>query len=124
MKVETNTSGVKNTKDLAIMVDLEWCTGCYSCEVACNQIKTLPEGTTGIKVTKSVYTIKGKKVIDYIPIPSDVCNLCEERIPGGLKAACELSCPADVIRVGPVSELMMSAKAKSVLWFPKATGKT
>ena len=35
-----------------ILVDAQWCSGCHSCEVACQMEHGLPVGQTGIKVVK------------------------------------------------------------------------
>ena len=53
-------------------------------------------------------------VIHFIP-PLKIarkCTLCYDRISEGLSPACAQACPTDSIRFGPVSELIISAKAR------------
>ncbi len=40
-----------------------------------------------------------------MPVPSSLCDLCEDRIAEGNKPLCELHCLAAVIQVVPVSEV-------------------
>ena len=35
-----------------LLVDAQWCSGCHSCEIACQMEHGLPVGQTGIKVVK------------------------------------------------------------------------
>ncbi len=107
-----------------LFIDYEWCTGCHSCTIACNQIKGLQEGVFGIRVTSMTQKVNEKKVIDYIPVLTDACNLCEERVSAGKPAACVLSCPANVIIHGTIEELAKLMKNKSVMWAPSSSARS
>ena len=41
-------------KGYGLLIDYEYCTGCYSCEVACKNELKLPHGKWGIKLLKNV----------------------------------------------------------------------
>jgi Fe-S-cluster-containing dehydrogenase component len=62
-----------------------------------------------------------KIAIDYIPFPTDLCNLCVERTMEGIPPACVKHCQASCMIYGPVKELaeVMEKKSKTVLFAPK-----
>jgi len=107
--------------DYGLLIDYEWCTGCHSCEVACNQMNNFGEGRYGIKVFELKQKLSDKEMmIDYIPVPTEICNLCLERVDKAQKPACVHSCPADVIKFGPIEYLSkLMVKKKAVLWGPR-----
>ena len=39
-------------KGYGLLIDYEYCTGCYTCQVACAQEYQWPEGMSGMKVIK------------------------------------------------------------------------
>lgn len=98
----------------AIVIDYGFCSGCHSCEVACKNEHDIPLGQWGIKLaeTKPFVMGNGRTAWDYLPIPTDLCDLCVERRASGEQAACELVCQCKSIFVGSLEE--MSAKAASI----------
>jgi Fe-S-cluster-containing dehydrogenase component len=62
-----------------LLIDYEYCTGCHTCEVACKQEHNYPAGKWGIKVTEYTLETFNKIAIDYIPFPTDLCDLCATR---------------------------------------------
>lgn len=89
-----------------MLIDYRLCTGCHTCEVSCRKEKGLPLEEWGILVEQ----IGPKKLgraweWDYVPIPSRLCNLCENRRQEGKKAACELHCLANVIEILPIGDI-------------------
>ena len=105
-----------------LLIDYEYCTGCHTCEVACKQENDLPVGVFGIKLSEFV-TEKpnGKIAIEYVPFPTDLCNLCARRVREGKKPACVHHCQAACMSYGDVTELVqeMVKKPKTVLFAPK-----
>ncbi len=91
---------------LAMVVDYGYCVNCYSCEISCAKKNDIPAEEWGIKVTEF-----GPKKFgdvwewDYLPVPSRLCNLCEDRIAEGKKAMCELHCVANVIEIVNIEEV-------------------
>jgi Fe-S-cluster-containing dehydrogenase component len=104
-----------------LLVDYENCIGCYTCEVACQQEHNYPEDKKGIKVTEYVMENFERVAIDYIPFPTDLCDLCTKRTKAGEQPACVKHCPAACMYYGTITELAkkMEKKAKTVLFAPK-----
>ena len=102
-----------------LMIDYEWCTGCYSCEVACRNAHNLPLDKWGIKLTEvGPWQVADRKwEWNYIPVPTDLCDMCEDRIAKGKKPACVHHCQALCMEYGTVEELAkkMSEKGKKVM---------
>lgn len=105
-----------------LLIDYEYCTGCHSCEVACKQEHGFPPGKWGIKVTELIQEVSKHKVeIDYLPFPTDLCNLCSQRTERGQLPTCVKHCQAACMSFGELSELVleMEKKPKTVLFSPK-----
>jgi len=104
-----------------LLIDYEYCTGCRSCEVACRNEKNIPKDKWGIKMLEfTPWNIEGNRWgWDYVPVPTELCDLCEDRVKKGEKAACALHCLGQCMEVGPVEELAkkMSAKGKKMTMF-------
>ena len=47
----------------------------------------------------------GSWLWDYVPVPSDLCDLCENRVAEGKKPACVHHCLAQCMELVPVEEL-------------------
>ena len=111
----------------ALMIDYEFCTGCQSCEVACKEEHDLPVGKWGIRVfddgpwQKDDADDSGNCFNwNKIPVPTDLCDLCADRVAAGRKPACVHHCQAFCMEFGPLDELApkLAAKPKRVLWAP------
>lgn len=110
-------------KEYAMLIDYGYCTGCKSCEISCRNEKELPLDEWGIQVNElGPKKLQGAWEWDYLPAPSHVCDLCADRRADGQKAACELHCLADVIRIVPVEEVSSTLgvfdKDKVVVFIP------
>lgn len=103
----------------AILIDYEFCTGCHSCEMACKVEKDLKKGQFGMKVFENgPWEIsEGKWQYDYIPAPTNVCDLCADRTAAGKMPSCVQHCQASVITVGPLDELeKLAVKDRMVIY--------
>ena len=77
----------------ALIIDYKYCTGCHSCEVACRKEKDIPLDQWGIKLTEHLMRLDGGKTMwNFIPVPSDPCDVCEERIEAGRRPSCVVAC--------------------------------
>jgi len=106
-----------------LLIDYEYCTGCQSCEVACKEEHNYPVGKWGIRVqTDGPWEIE-KDVFNYnfLPFPTDLCDLCADRTAAGREPTCVHHCLANVMYYGPVSELApkLEEKTKQVLFVPQ-----
>ena len=106
-----------------LLIDYEYCTGCYSCQVACAQEYRWPAGMSGIKVIEVVERLpKDREYLVYLPFPTELCMLCTARTKKGLEPSCVQHCMAACIKYGKLEELAkeMGKKPRMVLWSPRA----
>ena len=101
-----------------LLFDYQYCTGCHSCEVACQQEHNYPAGKFGITVTEHILETKHGLSINYLPFPTDLCDFCFSRVKNNKKPSCVKHCLASCIEFGPLDELIKNAKEleKSVLF--------
>lgn len=95
-----------------LLIDYDWCTGCHSCEMACQQERQFPVGQTGIQVNAiGPWEYDSDKwQLSYIPVPTDQCNLCAARTAKGKAPSCVQHCQAKCMSYGPVDELFEQLK--------------
>ncbi len=105
----------------SLLIQYEYCTGCYACEVACKQEHHYTGGKVGIKVNEMVTEMPDRVHIDYIPFLTRYCNLCAERTKRGEQPACVKHCQATCIEYGTTTQLAkaMETKSRSVIFSPK-----
>lgn len=105
-----------------LLIDYEFCTGCQSCEVACKEEHGIPVGQWGIKVIDEGPWQISEKVWNWnkIAIPTDLCDLCADRVAEGKKPTCVHHCLAQVLKFGPIDELVadLDRKPKQALFVP------
>ena len=101
-----------------LLIDYKYCTGCHSCEVACQQEHNYPAGKYGIIVTEHILETMNGMSIYYLPFPTDLCNLCLSRVQNSKKPSCVKHCLASCMHYGPLDELIKKAEGmeKSVLF--------
>ena len=111
-----------------LLIDYYYCTGCRSCEVACAMELGIPVGQYGIKVHEVGPWEYGEHgggqkewQLSYVPVPTDQCDLCEERVAAGKQPSCVHNCQADAMRYGTLEELAeyMGDSSHQVMFFPK-----
>ena len=93
--------------DYGILVDYEWCTGCHSCEMACQMEHGYEIGQGGVKVFQlGPWQIEGDHwQYDYSIVFGDQCDLCAERTEKGEKPTCVKHCQAKCLTYGKLEEL-------------------
>lgn len=105
-----------------LLIDYEYCTGCHSCEVACQAEHGFPHDRWGIKLAEiGPWQIKEDKwQYAYIPVPTEQCDLCGKRRAQGKLPTCVSHCQASVMKYGPVENLVadLEAKPRQVLFAP------
>ena len=104
-----------------LLIEYEYCTGCHTCEVACKQEHNYPVGKGGICLNEIVTELPDRIRIDYLPFPTEYCDLCAARTARGEQPACVKHCQADCMAYGPITELAkaMEDKPRSVIFAPK-----
>lgn len=107
-----------------LLVDSQWCTGCHTCETACQMEHGLPIGQYGIKLAEvgpwQYDAAAGKKrwQYAYLPIPTDQCDACAARLAKGKEPTCVQHCQAQCLSFGSLDELKdrVADGAKQVLF--------
>ncbi len=104
-----------------LLIEYEYCTGCYTCEVACKQEHNYPVGRGGIKLNEIITELQDKLRIDYIPFPTEYCDLCAARTSNGEQPSCVKHCQAGCMMYGTITELAkaMENKPRSVIFAPR-----
>lgn len=97
-----------------LLIHYEYCSGCNSCVVACKNELKLPHGQLGINLLQNGprELASGKIEWDYIPTPTELCNLCEDRVKAGKKPTCVHHCLANCMEYGSLEDLAKSAAKK------------
>jgi len=90
-----------------LLIDYSYCTGCHSCEIACQVEHGFAPDRWGIKIAEiGPWQIKGDKwQYSYIPAPTDQCDRCAKRAQEGKTPTCEHHCQAKCIEIGEIAEL-------------------
>ncbi len=91
----------------AILIDYDWCTGCHSCEIACQVEHSLPIGQSGIVVSEIgpwEYG-NGKWQLSYSVALANQCTLCAHRTSKGKLPSCVQACQAQCMTFGSVEQL-------------------
>jgi Fe-S-cluster-containing dehydrogenase component len=104
-----------------LLIDYNYCTGCHTCEVACQQEHDFPVGKNGIKVTEYEYETYTKVSIDNLPFPTDLCDLCINRHQEGKAPACVKHCQSRCMTFGYLDDLVkeMEDRPKMALFAPR-----
>ena len=106
-----------------LLINYEYCSGCHSCELACKNVHDIPLGMWGIKVSADGpwQLPDGRWHFDNVPIPTELCDLCADRVAQGKMPSCVQHCQAHVMEYGPLEELAKQAAElgrKAVIFRP------
>lgn len=102
-----------------VVVDYEFCSGCHSCEVACQQEHGLAPDKYGIKLTQigPDQLSETRWQYEFLPIPTDRCDRCAQRQAAGKLPSCAQHCQAGCIYVGQREEFAeLMGKPKVVMF--------
>ncbi len=107
-----------------LLFDMEYCTGCFACTVACKQENGYDADTWGIKIIEQIYTRPdGHVQIDNVPFVTENCTMCAARIASGFddKPSCVKHCQGSIIYYGTEEELTAKMKdlKRPLLCFPR-----
>ncbi len=106
-------------KKYGMLIDVYYCTGCHSCEVACQQENHYAAEQFGIQVTEHIMPKKQGVTIDYVPYVTDLCHLCLGRLNEGRRPSCVKHCLSQCMSVGPIDQIVEEGKnaKKPMLYF-------
>lgn len=103
-----------------LLIDYEFCYGCHVCEMACKTEHELEEGQWGIQLHQMGprEIAPGKWEYTFVPVPTELCDLCAERRAAGKLPTCVHHCNAKVMEFGEIEELQakVASKPKVVLF--------
>ena len=97
-----------------LLIDYEYCYGCQTCIAACMTEHGYGPGFSGIEL----HQIGPKELAPdeweytFVPVPTDLCDLCAERVSEGRLPTCVHHCNAKVMEYGPIGELAVKAAEK------------
>lgn len=101
------------SKQIGLVANLDLCMGCYACEVACKQEHDFSEGKKGIKVmTFGPYENEGELTMDFVPMGSDICDLCADRRAAGDGPFCAQICPTKALTLQTDDEILRMMRSK------------
>lgn len=107
----------------ALVINYEYCTGCHTCEVACQVEHDLPAGQFGIKILQDGprQLENGKWEYNYVPVPTSLCDLCADRVAEGRLPKCVHHCQAGIMFYGTTEEMaaVMDEKPNSAMFTPE-----
>ena len=89
-----------------LLIDYKYCDNCGSCVVACQEEKGLFEKGPW---KKDDATMEDGWDWDYIPVPTDRCDMCAERLDAGKKPMCVKHCLTFCMDYGPIEVLAKKA---------------
>lgn len=107
-----------SSSNYGLLVDTQWCTGCHTCETACQTEHDLPLGQYGIKISELgpwQYEKEGRMAwqYSYLPAPTDQCDGCAERVAAGKLPTCVHHCQAKCLSYGPLETLAAALEGGS-----------
>lgn len=102
--------------NIAMMVDLDDCIGCFGCEAACRETHRYPYDEDWMRVVRrEPFLVDGKLRQYHLVAPVlDKCAACYEADPNPL---CASGCPAGALSIGSLVELAKAAEGKHVALF-------
>ena len=94
--------------EYGLLIDYEYCSGCHACETACKMEHDFPTGDFGIHVLQDgprKNNSDGTYEYEHVPVPTSLCDLCEERVAMGKLPTCVHHCQARCMEFDTYEEL-------------------
>ena len=90
-----------------ILINYDFCTGCHSCEVSCRVEHGYPDDQGGVIVVQVGPWEDGPDRYQYsfVPVITDQCDQCFERVDAGKDPACVHHCQAFAMKYGRIDDL-------------------
>lgn len=110
-----------------LLINFGFCTGCHTCEVACQKAHGWNYDEFGIKITQigpmetNPDPMNRTWEWDFVPVPLDKCDLCADRLAAGKDPSCVHHCLAKVIEYDMIEKLAKRAReigSKTAVFLP------
>ena len=117
---------MENSK-YGLLVHFKYCTGCHTCEVACQKAHGWNFDEFGIKLTQigplelNPDPMNRKWEWNYVPVPLSKCDFCADRRAEGKAPTCVHHCLAHVIEYDTLENLAIRASElghKTAIYVP------
>lgn len=97
--------------NFGLLVNYDWCTGCHSCEIACQMEHGMPVGQSGILIhDMGHWPIEGDTwQFGYLAAPTKMCDTCADRRSLDKVPTCVQHCQAQCLEFGPLDEMLKKA---------------
>jgi Fe-S-cluster-containing dehydrogenase component len=107
--------------EYGLLIDYEWCTGCYVCLIAGRNANNLDIDRACITISEEERMVDDRVLFDFMPMPTGDCGLCAPRTQRGLIPTCAHHCPPKIIKWGSRAELekLKNKKPNQILFFPE-----
>ena len=104
-----------------LLIDYNYCTGCHTCEVACQKEHGLTPEQFGIEIKQIGPDRITRRTwqYDFVPVPTDRCDLCVERTGKGKLPSCVKHCQAGCMSYGEVNDLAQKIDGDHFALFSK-----
>lgn len=109
--------------NIALLVDLDSCVGCFACQNACKMVNDLPPDVQWLKVMPKEHKpeeVDGTLVMDRFPVPVSLnkCIECPDRN-GEEQPLCAKVCMGDALYVGSPNKAIEMAEGRRTAIFMK-----
>ena len=100
-------------KRYGLFIDYQYCSGCKACVTACKMEHGFEPNDFGVVLLQDGprECTDGVWEYNYLPMPTHLCDLCEDRVNGGKLPTCVHHCQNAVMVWGTVEELAQKADA-------------
>lgn len=106
-------------KKIGLLVDLDFCLGCWACQSACNEHNKLPLGQTYLRMLNNkVEEVDGELMVRKFPLPLAL-EKCADCVTDGNQPVCSRICIGKALTFGDPDVLFERSKAlgrKTVLF--------
>ena len=96
---------------IALLLDLDDCTGCFGCEAACRETHRYPYDEDWMRtLRRQPFVVDGKLRQYHLVAPVlDKCRACYDDDPEPL---CVTGCPAGALKIGSLADMAREAEGR------------